>query len=75
MKHILGTHIYNIEALQTVVVEKLRILGFEDVSESSIIEDDTHRELYMDAIEANILNIKILWNEHNKILNQLKKIN
>lgn len=73
MKHILGTQIYSMTKLQTIVIEKLRILGFEKVSEDSITLDDIHRELFISAIETNISNIEVLLEEQIKVLKRLKK--
>ena len=66
--------IHRIKELQTIVIQKLRILGFEDVSEVSLINNVTHNILYKDAIEAELSFIEVLKKDYLEALNNLKEV-
>ena len=73
MKHIICKQIYTVAELKKLVIEKLRVLGFEDVSEQSLNKNETHHALYQDAIEAQLMVIKELEDEYEKLLAVVKK--
>ena len=73
MKNIFDNKIYPIKELQLIVIEKLRILGFENVSEVSLLKNTTHNSLYQDAVETELLLIEALKADYLAALNKLKK--
>lgn len=71
MEKLIAKNIYPIKELKVLVISKLRTLGFGDVSETSLIENDTHRSLFIDAMETELTNLESLKKE---LLDTLQKV-
>ena len=72
MKSAIGNQILQLSELQSIVIEKIRSLGFDNVSEESLINNEIHRALFIDAIERELVNINVLQEEYSNLLKSLK---
>lgn len=60
------------DQIKSLVIQKLRILGFQGVSEKSLVSQESHKAMYIHALESELLKLNEIQVQFLQLLEALK---